>query len=69
MQVEEPISGWDGSSFDFHPILPRMLGVPLIGDQVIQVGEPGEQRLVAPLWVVKPFHGEELPLDGVVGLI
>jgi hypothetical protein len=46
-----------------------MLGAPLIWDQVVQVGEPCEKRLLAPLWVVKPLHGEGLPLDGVVGLI
>src|SRR5262245_37959954 len=46
-----------------------MLGAPLMWDQVVQVGEPCEKRLLAPLWVVKPLYGEGLPLDGVVGLI
>src|SRR5262245_2354577 len=49
MSTSQLISGWDGSSFDFHPTLPRMLGAPLIGDQVVQVGEPCEKRLLAPL--------------------
>jgi hypothetical protein len=56
-------------TFHFHPTLPGMLGAPLIRYQVVQVGKPCEKRLLAPIWVVKPLHGEELPLDGVVGLI
>jgi hypothetical protein len=46
-----------------------MLGTTLIRDEVVQVGEPREKRPLAPAWVVKAFHREQLPLDGVVGLI
>jgi hypothetical protein len=46
-----------------------MLGSTLIWDEVIQVGEPCEKRLLASTWVMKAFHGEQLPLDGIMGLI
>ena len=46
-----------------------MLGATLIRDEVVHVGEPREKRLLAPAWMVKPFHREQFPLDGVMGLI
>jgi hypothetical protein len=39
-----------------------MLSPTLIGDQVVQVGEPREERLLAAMWVMKAFHGEQFPL-------
>jgi len=69
LQVEEPISGWNGSSFDFHPTLPGMLSPTLIRDQVVQVGEPREKRLLAAFWMMKPFHRKQFSLDGVMRLI
>jgi hypothetical protein len=33
------------------------------------VCQPRQKRLLAPAWIVKPFHREQLPLDGIVGLI
>ena len=56
-------------AFHFHATLPRMLSPTLIEDQVIQVGEPREERLLAAMWVMKAFHGEQFPLQGVVCLI
>jgi hypothetical protein len=49
LQVEHPV--WCGYSpaFHFHPTLPGMLDTPLIWHQVIQVCEPREKRLLAPL--------------------
>jgi len=38
LKVQEPIAGRDGTSFDFHPTLPTMLGATLIRDEVIQMG-------------------------------
>jgi hypothetical protein len=46
-----------------------MLSTALIGDQVVQMGEPCQKRLLAATWVMKPFHREQFPLDGVVGLV
>ena len=46
-----------------------MLSPTLIGHQVVQVGEPREERLLAAMWVMQAFHGEQFPLQGVVRLI
>src|SRR5215831_19635138 len=46
-----------------------MLSPTLIGDQVVQVREPREKRLLASLGMVKALHREQLPLEGVMGLI
>jgi hypothetical protein len=46
-----------------------MLGPTLIRNEVIEVREPRQKRLLAPIWMMKPFHGEQFPRDGVVGLI
>jgi hypothetical protein len=35
-----------------------MLGAPLIRDEVVQVRQPREKRVLVAAWVVKPFHGE-----------
>src|SRR4029453_9162659 len=59
----------DCASFDFHPTLPGMLGATLIRDQVVQMGQPAQKRLLAPFGVMAAFHREQLPLDGVMGLI
>ena len=34
-----------------------------------QVGKPREKRLLAATGMMEPLHGEQLPLDGVMGLI
>jgi hypothetical protein len=46
-----------------------MLSPALIGDQVIEVRQSCQKRLLASARVMKPFHGEQLPLDGIMGLI
>ena len=46
-----------------------MLGTTLGGYQVVQVCQSCEKRLLAAAWVMEPFHREEFPLDGVMGLI
>src|SRR5919198_6148744 len=69
LEVQQPVSCWDYSSLDFHPALPRMLGATLIGDQVVQVGEPREKRLLAPVGMMEVFHHEQLAVEGVMGLI
>jgi hypothetical protein len=37
LEIEEPVSCWDCSSFHFHTTLTRMLGSTLIRDEVVQV--------------------------------
>ena len=69
MEVEEPVSGRDAAAFDFHATLTRVLGPTLIRDQIIEVRQPGQKRLLAALGMMEPLHGEELPLNGVMGLI
>ena len=69
LQVEHPIWCGDSSTFHFHATLASMLSPTLIGDQVVEVREPGEKRLLTAAWMVKRFHHEQLPLDGVVGLV
>jgi hypothetical protein len=36
------------ASFDFHPTLTGMLGVSLVGYQVVQMCQPSQKRLLAP---------------------
>ena len=52
LQVEEPVSCRDCSSFHFHPTLPDMLGATLVGHQVVQMGQPAQKRLLAPFGVM-----------------
>jgi hypothetical protein len=46
-----------------------MLRAPLIRDQVIQVRQPREKRLLTAPRMMESLHHEELPLDGVMRLI
>src|SRR2546425_880434 len=69
LQVEHPVWCGYAPAFHFYPTLPGMLGAALIWDEVVQVGEPREKRLLAPTWMMEPLHREEFPLDGVMGLI
>src|SRR5215467_13535049 len=69
LDIEEPISGWDCSTLHFHATLAGMLSATLIRNKVIQVRESREKRLLTATGMVQPFHGKELPLDGVMGLI
>jgi hypothetical protein len=69
LDIEEPVACRHSSAFYLHPTLPGMLGAPLIRDQVVQVRQAREKRLLAATWVMKAFHGEQFPLDGVMRLI
>ena len=69
MEVEHPVGCGDSPAFYFHSALPRMPGSTLIGNQVIQVRQAGEKRRLTPTWMVEPFHHEQFPVDGVMGLI
>jgi hypothetical protein len=69
LEVEQPVLGWDCSSFDFHPTLTGVLGALLIGYQIIEMGQPTQEGLLAPVGMMKGFHHEQLAVQGVVRLI
>ena len=69
LQIEEPVACRDSPAFHFHATLAGMLGATLIGHQVVEVCQPREKRLLAATGMMKPFHREQFPLDGVMGLI
>jgi putative flippase GtrA len=69
LQVEEPVACWDCSSFDFHSTLAGMLRAPLVGYEVVQMGEPAQKRLLAAFGMMEDLHHAQLPVDGVMGLI
>src|SRR2546425_9092469 len=51
------------------PHLPTFKGPALVGEQVVEVRQAGEQRRMTPSWMMESFHGEKLAVDGVMGLI
>jgi hypothetical protein len=69
LEIEEPVSGGYLAAFHFHPTLTGMLGATLIRHQVVQVRQPDKRRLLTPFGMIKAFHREQLPLDGIMGLI
>ncbi len=69
LQVEHPVCSGYASAFHLYPTLPGMLRAPLIRDQVIQVRQPREKRLLTAPRMMESLHHEELPLDGVMRLI
>jgi hypothetical protein len=69
LQVEHPVCGGQSPAFHFHPTLARVQGPALVRDQVVQVCQAGEKRLLIAVWMVKRFHHEQLPVHGVVGLV
>ena len=69
MEIQQPVACGDCASFDFHPTLAGVLGATLIRNKVIQVREPRQKCLLAPVWMMEPLHREQFPLDGVMGLI
>ena len=66
LQVEEPVACRDCASFDFHPTVAGMLRTPLVGHEVVQMGEPAQKRLLAALGMMEALHHAQLPLDGVI---
>src|SRR4029450_2021844 len=66
LEVEEPVACWDCSAFHFHPTLAGMLRAPLVGHEVIQMGEPSQKRLLAPVGMMEALHHEELPVNSVM---
>ena len=58
LQIEEPVCCGYLSTFHFHATLPGMLGASLIRDQVVEVRQPRQKRLLAAVWVMEARHGE-----------
>ena len=61
--------GWDASAFHFDATLAGMLRSTPIGNQVVEVRQPCQQRLLTPFEMMEALHHERFPVDGVVGLI
>src|SRR5215510_11591370 len=56
LQVEEPVSCGDCSSFHFYATAAGMLSAPLVGHEMIQMGQSSQERLLAPLGMIEAFH-------------
>jgi hypothetical protein len=69
VQIEQPVSCWDCSSFHFHATLASVLGATLVGYQVIQQCKAVQKMLLASTWMMEPLHRKQFPLDGVVSLV
>jgi hypothetical protein len=63
LEIEEPVACRGCSSFDFHPTLPGMLSAPLVGHEIVQMGQPSQKRLLAAFGMVESPHHEQLPVD------
>jgi hypothetical protein len=60
LQVEDPVACGDSASFHFHATLAGMLSPMLIRDQIIEVRQPCEKRLLAPTWMMKPLSSRKM---------
>ena len=62
MEVEEPVCSGDSPAFHFHATLPGMYGPTLIRDEVIQVGQPRQKRLLASFGMMDIITGKKVVL-------
>jgi hypothetical protein len=46
-----------------------MLSAPLVGYKVVQMGQPSQKRLLAPVGMMEAFHHEQLPVECGMRLI
>jgi len=69
LQIEEPVACRYAPAFHFYATLVRVLGPTLIRDEVVQVGERRQKRLLIATGMVKRFHHEQFPVDGIMRLI
>ena len=56
LEIEQPVSCWDCSSLNFHAALPSMLGTSLVGDQVVEMCEPSQKRLLVTFAMMEAFQ-------------
>lgn len=69
LEIAPPGACRNFASFAFPPTVAGMLSAPLVGDQVVQLGQPNKKRLLAPPGMLGPLHREQVPVDGVMRLI
>jgi hypothetical protein len=69
LAIEHAVSCRYTPAFHFHPASTGALRPTLIRDQVVQVREPHQKRLLTAAWMMKRFHHQEFPADGMMGLI
>src|SRR5438132_9460080 len=69
LQVEHPVWCRYSRACHFHAALAGMLSSTLIGDEVIEVRQSCQKRLLAPFGMMEALHGEQFPLHSVMGLI
>jgi hypothetical protein len=43
-----------------------MLSAPLVGHEIVQMGQPSQKRLLAPFGMMEAFHHEQLPVECVM---
>jgi len=60
LEIEQPVLCGDFASFDFYTTLAGVLGATLVRDQVVQVGQPSQKRLLAPLGMMERFHHKKV---------
>jgi hypothetical protein len=58
LQIKQPVVCRDSSALDFHATVAGVLGPALVWDQVIEVCQARQKRLLAPVWMMEAFHGE-----------
>ena len=65
LEIEQPVACRDGASLHFHPPLAGMLGTTLVGDQVVQMCQPSQKRLLVPVGMMERLYHGELPLNAM----
>jgi hypothetical protein len=64
----DPGAWGDCSAFPFRATAAGMWSAPLVGHQVVQMGQPAQDCLLAALRRLDAFHHAQLPVDGVMHL-
>ena len=64
MQVKESVCCGYSSAFDFDITLAGMLRAPLIGHEVVQMGEPAQKCRLAPFGMMEALHHAQLGVPG-----
>jgi hypothetical protein len=68
LDIQAPIHGGYSPAAHVHATVAGMPGPTLVGHQLIQERKPRQKRLLAPIWMMEPFHREPFRRDGVVGV-
>lgn len=65
--LEPPVACGDCATLHCHPPWASRLGATLLREQVVELREAGEKRLLAAWRMVAAWQHARLPLAGVVG--